>query len=284
MSVYLYTTCSVLTVGCPVYTNDSLTTPAGNGQYYDGATCWTISGGIITGTGACTTTTTSTTTTTTTAASSTNHFRSVTPQTSAANACLQSMPNNIYTSTATSTMAVNIVFYSDSGLTTLFNGNSQWFKILWKGAVGTDDIYAVQINSSGVVLAWEYCPTTTTSTTTTTTTAASVFIDILGDASNQANGSGFITVYATACLAGSQENVNTNVAVDFTWTGDLSSTISGTVTIPAGASCGSGSFGGATIGENVSVFTFDILDPSSSGNQIYQIATVATHGIPSCGC
>ena len=64
MSVYLYTTCSVLTVGCPVYTNDSLTTPAGNGQYYDGATCWTISGGIITGTGACTTTSTTTTTTT----------------------------------------------------------------------------------------------------------------------------------------------------------------------------------------------------------------------------
>jgi len=73
-------------------------------------------------------------------------------------------------------MAVNDVLYSDSGLTTLFNGNSQWYKIIWKGAVGTDDVYAVQISSTGVVLAWEYCPSTTTttstSTSTTTTTAA----------------------------------------------------------------------------------------------------------------
>jgi hypothetical protein len=71
-------------------------------------------------------------------------------------------------------MAVNDVLYSDSGLTTLFNGNSQWYKIIWKGAVGTDDVYAVQISSTGVVLAWQYCPstTTTTSTSTSTTTAA----------------------------------------------------------------------------------------------------------------
>jgi hypothetical protein len=67
-------------------------------------------------------------------------------------------------------MAINIVFYSDAGLTTLFNGNSQWYKILWKGSIGTDDIYAVQISSTGVVLAWEYCSTTTTTTSTTTTT------------------------------------------------------------------------------------------------------------------
>lgn len=53
MAVNLYTTCSVLTVGCPVYTDSGRTTPAGNGQYYDGTTCWTISGGIITGTGTC---------------------------------------------------------------------------------------------------------------------------------------------------------------------------------------------------------------------------------------
>jgi hypothetical protein len=65
-------------------------------------------------------------------------------------------------------MANSIVFYSDANLNTVFNGASQWFKILWKGSVGFDDIYAVQINSSGVVLNWEYCPTTTTTTSTTT--------------------------------------------------------------------------------------------------------------------
>jgi hypothetical protein len=115
-----------------------------------------------------TTTTTTSTTTSTTTVASTNHFRSVTPQSSAANACLQSTPNDIYTSVATSTMANSIVFYSDANLNTVFNGASQWFKILWKGSVGFDDIYAVQINSSGVVLNWEYCPTTTTTTSTTT--------------------------------------------------------------------------------------------------------------------
>ena len=64
MAVDLYTTCSVLTVGCPVFTDTGRTTPASNGVYYDGVTCWTVSGGIITGTGACTTTSTTTTTTT----------------------------------------------------------------------------------------------------------------------------------------------------------------------------------------------------------------------------
>jgi hypothetical protein len=111
--------------------------------------------------------TTSTTTSTTTVAS-TNHFRSVTPQSSAANACLQSTPNNIYTSVATSNIAIGITFYSDANLTTTFNGANQWFKILWKGVTGFDDIYAVQIDSSGQVLNWEYCPSPTTTTSTTT--------------------------------------------------------------------------------------------------------------------
>jgi hypothetical protein len=60
MSVNLFTTCSILTIGCPVYTNESRTTPASNGVYYDGTTCWTITGGIIDGTTSCTTTTTTT--------------------------------------------------------------------------------------------------------------------------------------------------------------------------------------------------------------------------------
>lgn len=64
MAVNLYTTCSILTIGCPVYLDSNLTNPANIGVYYDGVDCWTVSGGIITGTGACTTTSTTTTTTT----------------------------------------------------------------------------------------------------------------------------------------------------------------------------------------------------------------------------
>ena len=82
-------------------------------------------------------------------------------------------------------MAVGITFYTGSALgTTQFNGASQWFKILWKGAVGFNDIYFTQISSVGIVQNFGFCSsittttTTTTSTTTTTTTAAVVINSI----------------------------------------------------------------------------------------------------------
>jgi hypothetical protein len=68
-------------------------------------------------------------------------------------------------------MAINITLYADSALTTPYNGASQWFKILWKGAIGTDDVYGVQISNLGKVLNWVYCSATTTTTTSTTTSA-----------------------------------------------------------------------------------------------------------------
>jgi hypothetical protein len=120
-----------------------------------------------------TTTTTSTTTTTTTAVPSVNHFRSTTPQVNSTNACTQTTPTNVYTSVANSTMAVGVTFYTDSGLTTTANGASQWFKILWKGAVGFNDIYFVQVNSVGIVQDFGFCSSITTTTTTTTTTSTS---------------------------------------------------------------------------------------------------------------
>jgi hypothetical protein len=69
-------------------------------------------------------------------------------------------------------MSNGITFYSDAGLTTPFDGNSLWFKIFWKGAVGFDDIYGVQIDALGVVIDFLFCSAITTTTTTTTTTVA----------------------------------------------------------------------------------------------------------------
>jgi hypothetical protein len=114
---------------------------------------------------------TSTTTTTTTVASVEN-FRSATPQLNSPAACAQTTPTSIYTSVPEDTMSVGITLYADAGLTTPFDGNSQWFKILWKGAIGFDDIYGVQISPLGVVEDFLFCSAITTTTTTTTTTEA----------------------------------------------------------------------------------------------------------------
>lgn len=115
---------------------------------------------------------TTTTTTTTTTIASVENFRSATPQLDIFNACAQSTPTSIYTSVPDDTMSVGITFYTDAGLTTTFNGASQWFKIFWKGAIGFDDIYGVQISAAGVVEDFAFCSAITTTTTTTTTTEA----------------------------------------------------------------------------------------------------------------
>ena len=119
-----------------------------------------------------TTTTTTSTTTTTTTVGSVNHFRSTTPQINSTNACAQTTPTSIYTSVPDSTMSEGVTFYTHSGLTTTANGASQWFKILWKGAVGFNDIYFVQINSVGIVQNYGFCSSITTTTTTTTTSTS----------------------------------------------------------------------------------------------------------------
>ena len=144
-----------------------------------------------------TTTTTTSTTTTTTTVASVNHFRSTTPQVNSTNACAQTTPTNIYTSVSDSTMAVGITFYTNSGLTTTANGASQWFKILWKGAVGFNDIYFVQVNNVGIVQNFGFCSsltttttttTTSTSTTTTTTTVAPIYSINVVSEENACNG------------------------------------------------------------------------------------------------
>jgi len=63
----LYTSagCCPIAVGCNVYSNPQLTTPAANGYYYDGTKCWIVLNGVVNSTGSCGTTTSTTTTTTT---------------------------------------------------------------------------------------------------------------------------------------------------------------------------------------------------------------------------
>jgi len=96
---------------------------------------------------------------------------------------------------------------------------------------------------------------------------------------NSADGNGDITVYAwVASLA----NVDTNVTVQFLWTGDLSNTINDSVIIYSGNSCSTGIvFGGADIGENTSTFYIASLSPTYSATQNYLQGT-ATYPVSGC--
>jgi hypothetical protein len=60
----LYTSagCCPIAVGCNVYSNPQLTTPASNGYYWDGTQCWIVLNGVIDSIGSCASTTTTTTT------------------------------------------------------------------------------------------------------------------------------------------------------------------------------------------------------------------------------
>lgn len=101
--------------------------------------------------------------------------------------------------------------------------------------------------------------------------ACPIFIDVSMCASQTADMSGAIDVYAY-----SSAPVNTNVTAYFNWVGDLSSVLTGIVTIPSGSTCGWMQYIGANAGENVSTFTLDDVIPNSSGNQQYAQAGATT--------
>jgi hypothetical protein len=52
--------------------------------------------------------------------------------------------------------------------------------------------------------------------------------------------------------------------------GDLSSTITGFITIYNGTNCGSGTFSGAEIGEYYSTFSITGISPATSSTQQYE--------------
>ncbi len=106
--------------------------------------------------------------------------------------------------------------------------------------------------------------TTETPTTTTTTTEAPEIITIDACGAIQADGSGNVVVYAYASGA-----VDTNVSVDVTWTAADLSTISGTVTIGSGTTCGTATLTGADPSETGANLEIDTITPGSFGNQTY---------------
>jgi hypothetical protein len=81
---------------------------------------------------------------------------------------------------------------------------------------------------------------------------------------NPADSSGNVTVDITA-----SENVDTNVSIDWSWTGIYSSVVSGTTTITSGTSFGTSTVGGAFSDEFNSSLLSYAPSPSSYGTQTY---------------
>ena len=50
----IYSSCSPLAIGCFLYTDINLTTPASDGAYWDGTNCWNVASGQIFSQGSCT--------------------------------------------------------------------------------------------------------------------------------------------------------------------------------------------------------------------------------------
>jgi hypothetical protein len=126
-------------------------------------------------------------------------------------------------------------------------------------------------------------PEATPTPTSTPASSTNVYFNLCG--SGQADGGGFIEVTARAVDgSGNTITVDTNVTLQFQWVGDLSSTITGNITIFSGFSCNSNSYLGANIGENVSTFDFNASpSPASSSTQTYN-NNFAQTGICILGC
>ncbi len=105
---------------------------------------------------------------------------------------------------------------------------------------------------------------TTSSTTTTTTTAAPSTVTIDACANVQADSSGNVVAYAY-----SDAPVATTITVDLTWTASDLSTISGTVTILAGETCGTVTLTGADPNEGGANLEITSIAPGSFGSQTY---------------
>ena len=168
-------------------------------------------------------------------------------------------------------------YYYVTGEFTLYNGlgttiNSTYPKM-------------AALTSTGEVA---YCPLLTptptpTLTPTPTQSKTEVYFNMCASSSADGNGDIQVTVRAVD-VSGTSINVDTNVIISFSWEGDLFSVITGTVTISSGSDCNSGTFGGADIGENISIFDFNNTpSPASSATQNYNNDT-AESGTCILGC
>lgn len=121
----VYTSCSPIIVGCFLYTDSGLTTPAPNGVYSDGVDVYTVTGGAgeVTATALCdnfTTTTTSTTTTTTTPPPTTTTTTTTTSTTTTTTTppptTTTTTTTTTSTTTTTTTLFQNLFFDATAGI------------------------------------------------------------------------------------------------------------------------------------------------------------------------
>ncbi len=122
--------------------------------------------------------------------------------------------------------------------------------------------------------------TTTAAPTTTTTTTAPPLTQVnINLCAGNADGSGYVDVYAYSSVA-----VDTQISIPFRWTGDLSSTYEGTVIINSGLTCGTVNVLAGQSGENFSDLQFiNNISPQQSLNQEY-VPQFAGSGSPCTSC
>jgi hypothetical protein len=161
--------------------------------------------------------------------------------------------------TGTGGIAATVYYDGTFGAGTTLYANS-YSNDLWdnNGGYFFKDGYSFDLDGS-TINNYTACPTPVTINIGTQTTA---------------DGNGDITVYAWTT---GNVNVDTNVTVQFLWTGDLFNTINDSVIIYSGTSCSGGiTFGGADIGEYTSTFDIASLTPTYSATQNYVQGTATT--------
>jgi len=101
-------------------------------------------------------------------------------------------------------------------------------------------------------------------TTTTTTLPPPEVVEIDACANVQADSSGDVVAYAYSSVP-----VDTTITVDVTWTASDLSTISGTITILVGETCGTVTLTGADPNEGGASLEITSIAPGSFGSQTY---------------
>lgn len=124
----------------------------------------------------------------------------------------------------------------------------------------------IRVDSTGVCTNFIDLPIIVVPPTTTTTTsiAPPISVEIDACASVQADPSGNVVAYAYASVP-----VATTITVDLTWTASDTSTISGTVTILVGETCGTVTLTGADPNEAGANLEITAIAPGSFGSQTY---------------
>lgn len=115
-------------------------------------------------------------------------------------------------------------------------------------------------------------PTPTVTVTLTPTSKIILYADVCTNAQADINGDLVVNVYMDSIIGSfgsSQVTIDTSVDVFVTVFGDATNDISGFITVPSGASFGSGVFNNFLSFENIISINIDLILPTSSSTQIY---------------